>query len=213
MTTPRSAQADHEISAFFDRCAAKRLMYAFEPAEQATLRDFVARWELRPGMRVLEPGCGAGRLTSILAEAVGKTGEVLACDLAPQMIALAAERGMPPQARLEVASAAAVNRADAYFDRIICLNVFPHLIDKPAILREFARLLKPEGALWINHFEGREALNRFHHHAAPEVCDHTLPCPWTMRSLMEGNGFELLELTDESKAYWVKAVPAASASR
>lgn len=205
MTTSRSAQADHEISAFFDRCAGKRLMYEFEEDEQVTLRDFVARWELQPGMRVLEPGCGSGRLTQILAEAVGTQGEVLACDLASQMIALATERGMPPQVQLSVCSAAATERPAGYFDRIICLNVFPHLIDKPVILHEFARLLKPDGVLWINHFEGREALNRFHHHAAPEVADHILPCPWTMRNLMEGSGFELVGLKDEPKAYWVKA--------
>ena len=77
------------------------------------------------------------------------------------------------------------------------------------MLREFARLLKADGQLWINHFEGRESLNHFHHHAASEVADHMLPCPYTMRRLMEENGFELQDLVDRADAYWATAVRSA----
>lgn len=200
---------DQGIAEFFDRCAHKRLMYEFEPTERETLRHFLELWAIKPGMRVLEPGCGSGRLTAVLAEAVGPEGEVVACDLSPEMIRLAEGRGLPSQVCLICGSATTIERAAGICDRIICLNVFPHFMDKAAVLHEFARLLRPDGQLWINHFEGRESLNHFHHHAAPEVSDHMLPCPFTMRRLLDENGFTLLDLVDRADAYWAKAAKTA----
>jgi demethylmenaquinone methyltransferase/2-methoxy-6-polyprenyl-1,4-benzoquinol methylase len=205
-----AAQDDRQLAEFFDRCARQRLMYEFEPVECEMLRQFMERWAIRPGMRVLEPGCGAGRLTAVLAEAVGSEGKVVACDLSPEMIRLVRERQLPRQAVLLNRSVAEISDAAGWFDRVICLNVFPHFLDQAGMLRVFARLLQPAGQLWINHFEGRDSLNHFHHHAAPEVERHQLPCPHTLRGLLEATGFELLELEDRADAYGVKAVKRAS---
>jgi demethylmenaquinone methyltransferase/2-methoxy-6-polyprenyl-1,4-benzoquinol methylase len=199
-------QDDHEIGAFFDRCARKRLMYEFEPDEQEKLKRFLEVWDVRPGQRILEPGCGNGRLTRVLAEATCPDGEVYATDLSPAMLALARERGLPAHVHLVCGSAVMIEREDQWFDRVICLNVFPHLSDKLGALKEFARVLKPDGSLWVNHFEGRDNLNRFHHEAAPEVSQHVLPCPHTMRRMAQEAGFEVVEFVDQGEVYSVKAV-------
>lgn len=204
--TMHTDQSNSEIAAFFDRCAEKRLMYEFEPAEQLKLTRFLAAWDLRPGNRVMEPGCGSGRLTRVLAEAVGADGEVYANDLSPAMLALARERGLPAHVDLVCASATAIPRQDQWFDQIICLNVFPHFSDKAGVLREFFRVLKPAGCLWINHFSGRDELNHFHHGAAPEVSEHRLPCPHTMRRMAQEAGFEVVELVDQGEVYSFQAV-------
>jgi ubiquinone/menaquinone biosynthesis C-methylase UbiE len=128
------------------------------------------------------------------------------------MIRLAGKRGIRAQTIFINGSATALGCEAASFDRVIRLNVFPHFTDRVAILREFARLLRPEGQLRINHFEGRESLNNFHLHAAPEVSDHKPPCPYAMRRLMEETGFELLDLVDRVDAYWVKAAMAKSSN-
>ncbi len=47
---------------------------------------------LRPGMRVLDIGCGPGDVSFIAARLVGPSGTVLGVDAAPEMIALARAR-------------------------------------------------------------------------------------------------------------------------
>lgn len=224
-----SARSDHELAAFFDRCAHKRLMTDFPGEELAKLEGFLELWDIKPGARILEPGCGSGRLTEVLARAAGPEGEVYACDVSGEMLRLARERfgegerfqqgehfregehvqesdgPLPPGVHFALESALAIQRPAAWFDRVICMNVFPHFSEPEKALREFARLLKPGGALWINHFEGRDSLNRFHHEAAPEVSDHVLPCPYTMRRLMDAAGLQIETLEDRPEGYWLKA--------
>jgi SAM-dependent methyltransferase len=57
-----------------------------EPATQLVQTRFRAElantWDLRPGDRVLEVGCGQGDMTAVLADAVGERGHVTAVDLA-----------------------------------------------------------------------------------------------------------------------------------
>lgn len=202
------AQTNEEIAAFFDRCADRGLMLDFPPEERLKLAGFFEAWAIRPGSRVLEPGCGAGRLTEELAGAVGPAGEVYACDLSPGMLRRARARNLPPHVHFALGSALRVARPDGWFDRVICLNVFPHFARPAAALCEFARLLKPGGELWINHFEGSESLNRFHRGAAPEVSGHALPCPRLMQRLMAEAGFYVDRLEDGAESYRLKATPA-----
>lgn len=197
--------SDLKLSEFFDRCARERLMHDFPAEELVKLDLFFGLWKIAPGFRVLEPGCGSGRLTEHLARAVGADGEVYACDVSAGMLDSARERAMPSQVRLVHGSAARIDRPGEWFDRIICLNVFPHFEEKGVVLAEFARVLKPAGELWINHFEGRDRLNDFHREAAPEVADHMLPCRYSLGKLLDGAGFALADYRDDDEAYWVRA--------
>ncbi|HEY1479751.1 MAG TPA: class I SAM-dependent methyltransferase, partial [Gaiellales bacterium] len=50
---------------------------------QTRFRSALVRdWQIAPGARVLEIGCGQGDTTAVLADAVGPEGRVLAVDLA-----------------------------------------------------------------------------------------------------------------------------------
>ncbi len=200
-----NSQSDRDIAVFFDRCAQKGLMADFQPEERMKLDNFLNRWAIRPGDRVLEPGCGTGRLTAELAKAVGVEGEVWACDLSGEMLRLARERDLPAQVRFEQVSVLEIPCPDNWFDHIVCLNVFPHFLQPDRVLSEFARVVKLGGQLWIQHFEGREQLNHFHREAAPEVSRHALPCVWTMERMLTQVGFRIETLEDCADHYTLGA--------
>ena len=50
-----------------------------------------------------------------------------------------------------------------------CATVYPHFRDKRRALLEIRRVLRPSGALIINHFVGRDTVNRIHGSSQNEV--------------------------------------------
>jgi len=200
------AELEEEVGFFFDRCAHEGLMSAFSPEEQAKLQTLFLLWNIRPGDRVLEPGCGSGRLTSLLAESVGASGLVFACDLSSGMIERTRARKLPGQVETAVCSVNNVPFGAGHFDRIICVNTFPHLSNFSLALVEMARVLKPRGDLWINHFRGRNHVNEFHRHSSAVICGHLIPGETEMQHLLTGAGFEVADYSDSDDMYSVHAV-------
>ncbi len=194
------------IAEFFDNCAAKGLMSDFTDEQLAKTKRFLRDWNVQAGDRVLEPGCGSGRLTRLLAEAVGSEGEVLAMDLSAEMVACSRGHGLPEQAEVVRGSVYEVPREAGYFDHVICFCVFPHLTRPAEALAEFARVLKPGGKLWVNHLEGSVSLNRFHTDTESVVSSHHLPSDGEMRRLLKGAGFGIERFEDDAESYGLCAV-------
>lgn len=101
---------------------------------------------LRPGMTVLDVGCGPGTITLGLAERVAPGGRVVGIDSAPAAID-AARAAAPAGAAVvfEVADGYALPYADATYDVVHAHQVLQHLGDPVAALREMARVAKPGG--------------------------------------------------------------------
>ena len=114
---------------------------------------------LRPGMRLLDVGCGPGSVTLGLAEIVAP-GEVVGLDLRPAPIAqarvAASERGIV-NARFEVGSAYALPFPDGSFDAAFALAVLMHLRAPARALAEMRRVLRPGGVVGVRDvdFGGR----------------------------------------------------------
>ncbi|MBE7558476.1 class I SAM-dependent methyltransferase [bacterium] len=111
---------------YFDELAREGLFAAFDDEESDRVRFFMTQWRVQRGERILEPGCGQGRLTALLAGAVGPEGEVFAVDVSRAMIRQARARALPSQATFAVRSVYALPQPDAWFDQVVCFNVFPH---------------------------------------------------------------------------------------
>jgi 2-polyprenyl-3-methyl-5-hydroxy-6-metoxy-1,4-benzoquinol methylase len=56
------------------------------PISKSRTPAFLSCLELSSGLRVLDAGCGPGRLTIPIAQAVGPNGAVLAVDIQPEML-------------------------------------------------------------------------------------------------------------------------------
>ena len=124
------------------------------------------------GDRVLEPGCGAGRLTELLARAVGPRGAVLACDVSEEMVRRAKARVASPPAEVRVASLTDLASPAASFDHAVLLNVLTSV--RPAMVRAFFREFRKTRNL-------RDAMQAYVHalrnHSAAAVARRRRPAP------------------------------------
>lgn len=104
---------------------------------------------LRPGMRVLDCGCGPGSITVGLAEHVAP-GAVIGIDLDPTHIALAQRRAAAAglaNVRFARADIYTLPFPDATFDAVFCQSLLSHLREPAQALREIRCILQPAGLL------------------------------------------------------------------
>lgn len=112
--------------------------------------------ELKPYMpaatarygRILDVGCGFGHSFAELAERFSPELIVgLDADPALERRARAAADACPAPVRLHYANASAMGLPDAEFDMVFCHQTFHHIVEQPAAMAEFFRVLKPGGVL------------------------------------------------------------------
>lgn len=112
--------------------------------------QMLTRMELKPGMQCLDVGCGNGYAVRAMAERVAPGGQVTGVDVSPEMIRHAQEDSdLAGNMRFRVSSADALPFADETFDRVLSVEVIYYLPDPVAALKEWSRVLKPGGSLWI----------------------------------------------------------------
>lgn len=106
---------------------------------------------VKPGMSVLDCGCGPGTITLDLAEAVAP-GKATGIDIEAAMIeqakGIATERGIG-NAVFQVDDITNLSFADDTFDVVFSSAVLEHLPDPVVALREVRRVLKPGGTAAI----------------------------------------------------------------
>ncbi len=132
-------------------------------------RFIVNHLEVKPGMKILDAGCGPGRLTLPLARAVGPQGHVLALDVQAGMLERVRDKlheaGLLNVQTLQVELGKGGLPLNEY-DRAVLVTVLGETTDQHAVLQEIHDALKPEGILSITevifdpHFQRRETVVR-----------------------------------------------------
>ena len=125
-------------SAFWDVQGPYRTLHQINPARL----QFVERFVVLSGLRVLDVGCGGGILSEALAE---RGASVLGIDLAESALQAAEEHraGQAVEYRLESSRETAA-RGES-FDVVTCMEMLEHVADPAAVLRDIHALLKPGG--------------------------------------------------------------------
>ena len=179
----------------------------FGPEEQPKIARLLAAAEIRPGVCILEPGCGTGRLTAILADATGPTGRVLALDISAKMVTACRDR-IGQRQNVQVLQAALEDSAvePAIFDVAVCHQVYPHFEDKAAALTALVRGLKLGGRLLVVHFTNAALVNEIHRTAAGPIQQDRLPPPAEMRRLLTEAGLVVDRCSDDSLGYLVRGM-------
>ncbi|KAL2150990.1 hypothetical protein VTH82DRAFT_6088 [Thermothelomyces myriococcoides] len=122
------------------------------------------RLQLRPGMRVLDVGCGTGNLTAHIASLVGSEGSVVGVDPSPERLEIARElvKELTAEGKLAVNNltfyegvAEDLSRfPDASFDAVFVNSTMHWVQDQPRAIREFGRVLRPGGRVGISGGSG-----------------------------------------------------------
>jgi ubiquinone/menaquinone biosynthesis C-methylase UbiE len=125
----------------------------------------IAGLDVKPGMLVLDAGCGPGRLAIPLALSVGQRGRVVAVDLQAEMLERAkakAERQRIKNIEFYEVQLGANELTFRGFDRAVMVEVLGEIPNQEAALRELWHALKPGGVLGISeviadpHFQSRK---------------------------------------------------------
>lgn len=95
--------------------------------------------------RVLDIGCGTGRLAAFLAE--HQAAQVFGVDPSAEMLAVA-QRRQPPDVELALGRAEELPFPDGSFERAVMFLVVQH-VDRPRAFDEVARVLGPNGRLAV----------------------------------------------------------------
>lgn len=116
----------------------------------ASSESFLKRTGLRPGVRVLDVGCGSGELTGWMAELVGPA-EVVGVDVDLTVLAIARERwsAHPAAPRFVLADAAAVPPALGRFDVVYARFLLSHQTDPLSVLCQLRDLCLPGGVVAV----------------------------------------------------------------
>lgn len=129
---------------------------SLEQAQQNKLRHIAAKLDLKPGMRVLDIGCGWGGMALYLAKACDV--EVVGVTLSTEQLAFAREdakrRGLDHRVTFELID---YREVKGPFDRIVSVGMFEHVgvAQFDAYFGKIKELLK-DGGLALVHSIGRK---------------------------------------------------------
>lgn len=104
----------------------------------------------RPGQAVLDLGCGAGFDTLLAAKRVGEAGKVVGIDMTPEMLAKARQNAAVlgvTNVGFILGEIESLPLPEGSVDLVISNGVFNLCPDKPRVLSEVFRVLKPGGRL------------------------------------------------------------------
>jgi cyclopropane-fatty-acyl-phospholipid synthase len=162
-------QQHYELPAgFFERVLGPHLKYScawwglgihrLADAEDAMLALTVERADVRPGMRVLDLGCGWGSLSLWIAEKVPETKIVAVSNSKVQREFIERRCDQRHLRNVQVITAD-VNRfeAEGSFERIVSIELFEHLRNWERMFGKIAGWLAPGGRFFQHVFCHREA--------------------------------------------------------
>jgi trans-aconitate 2-methyltransferase len=117
-------------------------------SQQASADDFLQGMSLQGIRAILDVGCGDGKITAAMAQAIPE-GTVVGVDISPSMVEVAQKRfSRVENLQFQIQDAARLTFVEQ-FDLITSFTVMQWVLKQAEALAGFKRALKPGGKLWI----------------------------------------------------------------
>jgi len=168
--------------------------------DQAKLRLMAERLNIRLGSKVLDVGTGTGVFIPFLLDKVGNLGQIVALDIAEEMLKRARAKGFNGIVAYLNADVVNIPLPDETFDSVVCYSSFPHFQDKAKALAEIYRVTRSDGSLFICHTSSRDAVNEIHR-SIPEVENDIIPDAAEMQVMLTNAGFINIRIEDYRENY------------
>lgn len=157
-----------DIAAYYDEYTTRQVRVGINDRHRSILR-LLQRFGMRPGDRVLEIGCGIGTVSTLIADAIGADGHLLATDLSPKSIEIA-QHNLAGKSQVEfVAGDTVTMELDDQFDVVVLPDVIEHIpLDQhPALFERVGEWVKNDGFVLL-HYPNPHRLEWLHENQ-PEV--------------------------------------------
>ncbi len=139
-----------QIQALFDRIAPvyDELNTVLSFGQHRIWKQMAVKWSgAKPGDRCLDLCCGSGDIAQMLAEKVGKTGQVYGVDFSPAQLAVASDRAnrrcLKPTIQWVKSDVLTLPFSDNHFDCVTMGYGLRNVTDILLSLKEIHRVLKP----------------------------------------------------------------------
>ncbi len=129
-----------------------RLHARFSTNKRGWHRWLFDQFRIAPGSRILELGCGPGKLWQSNLDRIGDDWQITLSDFSAGMLQEAQKKLSQSQHHFtfQIIDAQAIPFEDASMDVVIANHMLYHVPDRPKALAEIRRVLKPEGRFYAS---------------------------------------------------------------
>jgi len=168
----------HQVEAYFNQMA--QSWYENATPTSAIHHHVAFLAGVKPGMRVLDIGCGTGVMVAAYSDAQAK--QIVGVDVSSNMIEYARMRFADDASVCFECCDITKYATDEPFDVAVIYNAYPHFADKQALANAVAGLLKDGGRFLVAHGKGRDDINDHHKDVPEDVTSHLLEARWECES-------------------------------
>jgi len=158
-------------------------------------RLMIKRLGLKPGLKVLEIGCGTGEYTKRIARS---NADIVAIDISPELLEVAKDK--QKDVTFKVDDAENLSFKDKSFDVVLGCSIIHHLNIKP-VFSEIKRVLKPGGKMMfyepnmMNPYLMVQKNSKTVKRWTGESPDETAFFRWRLKKFLTKIGFKRIKIT------------------